>query len=103
MALFSGLTCPHELTGIAGLSCYLPCAEALLDAQALTNTRVPTLCMHGSLDEVVPVQLGMQAVEHLQELGQPVGWREYAMHHTLCPQQISDIGAWLDQVFSEVV
>jgi phospholipase/carboxylesterase len=34
----------------------------------------------------------------LQSLGYPVEWREYGMPHSVCPEELADIGAWLRKV-----
>src|SRR5207245_631077 len=34
----------------------------------------------------------------LQSLGSPVEWREYPMPHSVCPEELADIGAWLGKM-----
>ena len=34
----------------------------------------------------------------LKALGYQVEWHEYPMPHSVCPEQVDDIGAWLRQV-----
>jgi len=39
--------------------------------------------------------MGMQALELLRTLELAPQWHTYRMPHSVCPQEIDDIGAWL--------
>jgi phospholipase/carboxylesterase len=53
---------------------------------------------HGSHDPVIPLARAEQSRDLLQSLGYAVEWREYPMQHSVCPEEVTDIGAWLRKV-----
>jgi phospholipase/carboxylesterase len=53
---------------------------------------------HGTQDPVVPPQLGMETRHQLEKLGYTVEWHSYPMPHSVCPQEVADIAAWLKRV-----
>ena len=95
MALFTGLRYPEPLAGIIALSGYLLLPDALPDEASPANRRIEIFQAHGRHDEVVPHALGHGSAERLQAAGYPVEWREYAMAHHVCPEEVRDIGRWL--------
>ena len=93
VAYTAGLTHPEPLAGIVALSAYIPAPGLLVDTAA--NSRTPVFAAHGSEDDVVPVELGEQAVRLLQARDVPVVWHTYPMPHSVCLEEVADIGAWL--------
>jgi phospholipase/carboxylesterase len=55
---------------------------------------------HGSYDPVIPLARAEQSRALLQSLGYAVEWREYPMPHSVCPEEVGDIGAWLSKVLA---
>lgn len=98
VAYQTALTFPAPLGGLLALSTYLATGERLAPSSA--NRDIPIEVHHGTFDPVVPETLGRSGVERLKTLGYQVNYRQYPMAHTLCPQQISDIGRWLSQRLS---
>jgi len=95
MALQTGLRHPERLAGIVALSCYLPLA-GLLEAEAsLPGRDVPIFMGHGSYDDLIPVARARRSRDLLLELGLTVAWHEYAMPHSVCAEEIRDLGRWL--------
>jgi phospholipase/carboxylesterase len=95
MALFTGLRYPDRLGGIIALSGYLPLTAALSDEAAPANRQLDVFQAHGRHDEVVPYALGHGSAEGLRAAGYRVDWREYAMAHQVCLEEVQDIGRWL--------
>jgi phospholipase/carboxylesterase len=95
MALFAGLRHPGKLAGIMALSTYLPLADSLPQEAAPANAAIPIFMAHGTHDPVVPYAMGAGSRTCLAGLGYAVEWHEYAMPHSVCPQEIADIGVWL--------
>lgn len=95
MALLSGLRFPQRLGGIIGLSGYLPWPEATEAERHASNAQTPVFIGHGDADGVVPTLRGQQAYAVLQRLGQPVSWHSYPIDHSVCPDEVDDIAAWL--------
>lgn len=95
VALHTGLRHPAKLGGILALSTYLPLAETLSQEISLSAKHTPILMAHGRHDPVVPYALGKASAEKLQQQGQQVDWLEYAMPHSVCAEEVSDIEKWL--------
>jgi phospholipase/carboxylesterase len=97
IAYSTALTHPQRLAGIVALSTYIPTPE-LLEAEATAvNAGLPIFAAHGNEDDVVSPELGTRARNLVQSLGHAVEWREYPMPHSVCIEEIIDIGAWLRQ------
>ena len=95
VALHTGLRCRQALAGVLALSTYLPLADMLPREAAAENKTVPIFMAHGVFDPVVPLVMGAGSMTFLTGLGYAVEWRQYPMQHSVCAQEISDIGAWL--------
>ena len=95
IALFAGLRHPERLAGILALSTYLPLAESLAAQAHPANAAVPIFLAHGRFDPLVPPSLGEGTRDLLLGRGHDVDWRTYPMAHSLCPEEIDDIRAWL--------
>ena len=50
--------------------------------------------------EQVNEALGLASVESLKKLGYQPEYSHYPMPHSVCPQEIMDISAWLQRVLS---
>jgi phospholipase/carboxylesterase len=98
IALHTGLRYPKALAGIMALSTYLPLADELPREAAAENKSVPIFIAHGVFDPVVPLAMGAGSMTILMGLGYAVDWRQYPMQHSVCPQEIDDIGTWLRNV-----
>ena len=98
MALHSGLRYPEQLGGVMALSCYLPCADSFAAEATPANLKTPLLVAHGTQDPVVPYAMGKNSCDLLLKSGYAVEWREYPMAHSVCLEEVRDIGAWLTRV-----
>jgi len=98
IALQTGLRHPQKLAGVMALSAYLPLAESLLQEAAPANKTTPIFMAHGTYDPVVPLMMGAGSMTLLTGLGYAVEWRQYPMPHSVCPEEIQDIGAWLQKI-----
>jgi phospholipase/carboxylesterase len=95
IALHAAMRQAAPLGGVLALSTYLPLANSAV-REALANTRVtPIFMAHGRNDPVIPYSLGTGSRDVLQELGYEVEWHEYAMQHSVCEKELSDIETWL--------
>lgn len=100
MALHCGLRYSKPLAGILALSTFLPLADKLPLEISAANHKVPIMMMHGTLDSIVPIQLGEISCEILKKLQCSITWKTYPMQHQVCLEQIRDIGRWLQEVFA---
>ena len=98
IALQTGLRYPRKLAGVLALSTYLPLAESLTQEATPANRTTPIFMAHGTYDPVVPLMMGAGSMTLLSGLGYAVEWRQYPMPHSVCPEEIQDIGAWLRKV-----
>ena len=98
MALYSGTRYPERLAGIMGLSCYQLLAGRFAAERDTANQPTPIFLAHGTQDPVVLPVLGEAACRQLQAAGYTVEWHTYSMPHSVCPQEVADIAAWLRRV-----
>jgi phospholipase/carboxylesterase len=98
LALYFGTRFTQRLAGIAGLSCYLPLADRLDAERAAANQATPIFLAHGSYDPVVDYAYGEETRALLGAAGYAVEWHSYPMPHSVSPQEIADIAAWLRRV-----
>jgi phospholipase/carboxylesterase len=82
------------------LSTYLPLADTLAAEASSANKDAPIFFAHGTHDPVIPFAMAVASRDKLVELGYKVEWHEYPMQHSVCPEEIRDIGAWLSRVLS---
>ena len=98
IAYTTALTHPERLAGIIALSTYIP-SQALIESElSPVNAGLPIFAAHGTEDDVVAPELGIRASDYLIGKGYPVSWREYPMPHSLCIEEVLDIGEWLNQL-----
>ena len=99
VALHLGLRHREPLGGIMALSTYVHDAEHLTDEISLENIDVPIFMAHGVLDPMIPITRAITSREALRALNYQIEWHEYRMGHSVCPQEIADIGRWLSTRF----
>ncbi len=100
MALYTGLRHRQPLGGILALSCYLPLAASLIaeaEQDLLAPRGLPVFQAHGLHDPVVAYALGEDSKFYLQKMGYTSEWHQYPMQHSVCEEEIQDIGGWLKQ------
>lgn len=98
MALHTGLRLPHRLAGIVALSGYLPLADTFAAQRHSANQHTPIFMAHGSMDPVVIPARGQASRDLLASLGYSVNWHSYPMPHSVHPQEVADISAFITRV-----
>ena len=98
MALFAGLRYPEALAGVVSLSGYLLLPDALEAEASDANRSISIFQAHGTADPMVPPALGHATREGLERAGYEVDYHEYPMPHTVCLEEVRDIGDWLADV-----
>lgn len=98
IALQTGLRHARRLAGIMGLSTYVPLAHTLQTERHPANLATPIFLAHGVEDDVISLHAARRSRDLLEGLGYPVQWHEYPMPHSVCAQEIGDIGAWLHRI-----
>jgi phospholipase/carboxylesterase len=100
VALHTGLRYPGTLAGIMALSAPVPFADTLMAEVDPANVAVPVFIAHGTDDRVVPHDLVQQAHRRMEARGLELERHTYKMGHTLVPDEIRDITAWLGRVLA---
>lgn len=100
IALQTALRYPQRLAGVLPLSTYLPLHDSLAAEASATNADIPILMCHGRQDTVVPVLLGERSRDALLTQGYAVDFRYYDMPHSVCAEEIRDIGLWLTNLLT---
>ncbi len=98
IALHAGLRYPRRLAGILALSTYLPVPEATAAEAAQANRDTPIFLAHGSQDPVIPLGLSERSRAQLAAEGYVVECHTYPMPHSVCAEEIRDVGNWLERV-----
>jgi phospholipase/carboxylesterase len=100
MALMTGLRHAEPLAGIMALSGYLPLADTTAAERHAANAATPIFMAHGLQDPVVVPSRATASRDALQALGYAVQWHAYPMAHSVCMEEVADMGAWLRKLLS---
>jgi phospholipase/carboxylesterase len=100
MTLQTGLRHPEKLAGLLCLSGYLPIHTTLESERHAANAGTPIFLAHGRGDPVIPIDRAERSRDLLVSLGYPVEWHEYLMQHSVCQEEVDDIGAWLRRILA---
>ncbi len=95
IVLHTALTGRETFAGVLALSTYLPLARQTLAAGQHVNTTTPVWMAHGIHDPVIDFGTGERSRDALTGAGVTVEWHAYSMPHSVCPDEIRDIAAWL--------
>ena len=100
IALHTALRQKEPLGGVLALSTYLPLADMASGETQPDALHTPVFMAHGRSDTIVPYALGKSSKDALEKLGCAVEWHEYAMPHSVCPEELLDIQHWLTKRIS---
>jgi phospholipase/carboxylesterase len=100
LALHTGLRYGARLAGVLALSAYLPLPDKLADERSDANRELAILMVHGTEDPIVPLKLAQASCSRLLTLGYPVEWHEYQMPHSVCEEELVQIGAFIRRTFA---
>jgi len=98
MSLMMGICYPKPLAGIIALSGYLPEANEVLKKASPSNERIPIFLAHGKEDPILPFTLGLSTEACLKDAGYPVAFHSYEIPHSVCQEEIRDLGQWIKKV-----
>ncbi len=100
MTLQTGLRYPQKLGGLLCLSGYLPLRDLVAAERSVANQDTPIFQAHGRGDQMIQIQRAEQSRDLLAAMGYKVEWHEYMMQHSVCQEEIDDIGPWLRRVLA---
>jgi len=92
MTLQTGLRYQKKLAGLLCLSGYLPLADKLPAECSEANRDTPIFMAHGRVDTVVQIARAEASRDFLKSLGYAIEWKDYSMPHSVCEEEINDIG-----------
>ena len=99
IALELGLCFRQRIAGILALSTYVHDHERLAERIGIAGIDVPIFMVHGLADPMIPITRAITAREALIGLNYRAEWHEYAMGHAVCPEEIANIGDWLNSIY----
>ncbi len=100
VSYYTAIRSQHRLAGVLALSTYLPFLEQAATEHSGVNVGSPIMAMHGTADPVVPMAIGELSVAGLKALGYCVDWQTYPMDHSVIPEQLTDIGKWINALWA---
>jgi len=86
---------PEPLAGAVLLSTYVPLAAQTAAEATPASRATPVFMAHGAHDPLLPQRLGEASAALLRGLGHAVEWHSYPMQHSVCGEEIADLGDWL--------
>ena len=92
----AALSYAQPLAGIMALSTYFATVDTI-KINAIQQS-IPILICHGEHDPVVSESLGRRSRASLEKLGFDPEYRSYPIEHSVCPQEIEDVGNWISRV-----
>jgi len=98
IALHTGLRYPKPLAGIMALSTYLPLDTTVSTEASEANKGLQIFYAHGTHDNVIPIALAEMSKQYLEKLNYKIDWHRYPMEHSVIPQEIDDISAFLEKI-----
>ncbi|HZZ93184.1 MAG TPA: alpha/beta fold hydrolase [Usitatibacter sp.] len=100
IALQTALRRNEALGGVVALSTYLALEESLAREGTRSSRGVPIFMAHGTQDPVVPLTLAEKSAATLRAQGYDIEWHTYPMPHTVSAEEIADLSAFLERVFT---
>ena len=85
----------QALAGVLALSTYLPLHAKLSTEKTVDSLSTPIFMAHGSFDEVITLDRCKASLAVLEDNAYQIELHEYAMAHSVCPQEINDIRVFL--------
>ncbi len=95
LGTYTALRFEKPLAGAIALSTFLARNVALESQSMSANRGLPVFAAHGTRDRLVAPARGRQLRDRLTELGCVVTFREYAMDHEVCVEELVELGAWI--------
>jgi phospholipase/carboxylesterase len=103
MAYDLALRDPERFAGLVALSSWLPEPLAASIERRPEHERLPALVVHGTRDDLIPVDRARESLDRLRALAVPATYREHEMAHELRPEALRDLVTWLDDKVFEVI
>lgn len=86
---------PNKVNHIIALSGYVN--SEMLPKELNNNIHTDYYASHGSVDQVLPVDLARQSIPFLKDLGLNVEYSEYPVGHGVAPQNFYSFKNWIEK------
>ena len=90
IALYTGLTSEHEISGIIALSTYVPIAN-----DVVIKNHPDVFFAHGENDPVIPIELAQKSHDWLLTHDIVPAWHQYGFQHEVSMEEIAELNQWL--------
>ena len=98
MSYYAGLSYKNNLGGVIALSCYtIPNKHIYLTSD---NCETKIFAAHGTLDDLIPYNIGKESYQSLKDKGFDIMWHEYNIGHSICHEEIHNISDWINLLFN---
>ena len=97
VAIEAALTYPRNLGGLISISSYFPTRKTIKANKE--NNDISILICHGIHDQVVLEDMGKNAYHALLDMGYQAEYRGYETEHGVIPEELEDIGSWIENRF----
>lgn len=101
VAYQTALTFPEPLAGLIALSTYMATEGEIETSRSVANKDLPIWVAHGTVDQVVPVQLGEQALVNLENMSYQPEWNAYPIGHEVAIEEIEALGRWVSKQLAD--
>jgi phospholipase/carboxylesterase len=95
MSLSIMLTEPALLAGVVAMSGSLPREVLPIAAPPEQLQGFPVMQVHGTYDDVLPIEEGRAVRDHLSRLPVNLTYHEYDMAHQVTQESLDDVRSWL--------
>ncbi len=93
---------PKRLGGVVGVSGYFYFFPRWRKQLKSAAAQTPWLMLHGTKDDVLPIQDTRFGVEQLRSLGLPVDWYEFEKDHSIIEEEYPVIRKWVQNQMSSL-
>lgn len=100
LALHFGVRSILPLAGVVALSTYQTLPNFLDDEISPEVAKTPIFMGHGLFDPIVPLHHGEDAKKQLLSHGCDIEWHSYPIQHSVCDEEIENIGTFINEIFS---
>ncbi len=89
------LNFPNKVNHVIALSGYVN--SELLPTEVDKNIQTDYYASHGSVDQVLPVDLARKSIPFIKDLGLDIEYSEYPVGHGVAPQNFYSFKDWIDK------
>ncbi|XP_029975827.1 acyl-protein thioesterase 2 [Salarias fasciatus] len=104
LALYTALTCQHNLAGVVALSCWLPLHRTFPSASNASKN-LPILQCHGEMDAMIPCHFGAMTAEKLKIIVDThmISFKTYpGLSHSSCPQEMASVKDFIEKYLPRI-